>query len=141
MMGHDNLTWVVGAITDADRELVSYGERRLRFVGTPPAMYDLFYGVFCNPVLWFLQHSIWHLLDRGPDLQKDIMHAWEHGFARQQAFARRRRRVKSANGVARVMLHDYHLYSAPVHRDAAPVCLCSTIRIPGPALRPGRLRR
>jgi trehalose 6-phosphate synthase len=116
MMNHHDLTWVVGAITDADRELVSFGERRLRFVGAPPAMYDLFYGVFCNPVLWFLQHSIWHLLDGRPDLEKDIVQSWEHGYLPvNQAFADAVvDEVKGANGAPRVMLHDYHLYVAPL---------------------------
>ena len=77
MMSHHDLTWIVGAVTDADRDLVSLGMdefsldngHRLRFVGAPPPSYDLFYRVFCNPVLWFLQHSLWHLLDGRPNLR------------------------------------------------------------------------
>ena len=136
IMGHHDMTWVVGAVTDADRELVSVGERRLRFVATPSATYDLFYGVFCNPVLWFLQHSLWHLLDGRPDLQQDIVHAWEHGYLPvNQAFAEAVvDEVRNANGAARVMLHDYHLYVAPLFiRDRCPgVSLQHFTHIPWP---------
>jgi len=136
MMGHHDLTWVVGAVTDADREVVSLGERRLRFVAAPPTTYDLFYHVFCNPVLWFLQHSLWHLLDGRPYLEQDIVHAWEHGYLPvNQAFAEAVvDEVRNANGVARVMLHDYHLYAAPLFiRDRCPnVSLQHFTHIPWP---------
>ncbi len=131
MTERQNLTWVVGAVSQADRDLVSLGlsdfslnnGHRLRFVGASPSSYELFYGVFCNPILWFLQHSLWHLLEGRPNLQPDIFDAWNNGYLPlNAAFAEAViDEVRRAKGKARVMLHDYHLYAAPLFiRDRCP---------------------
>ena len=144
MMSRHDLTWVVGAMSEADRDLVSLGinefslhnGHRLRFVGAPPPAYDLFYRVFCNPVLWFLQHSLWRLLDGRANLQEDIVNAWENGYLPvNRAFAEAvLDEMDSANGSPRVMLHDYHLYVAPLFiRDRRPdVLLEHFTHIPWP---------
>ena len=144
MMSRHDLTWIVGAMSDADRDLVSLGMKefsldnghRLRFVCAPPPSYDLFYRVFCNPVLWFLQHSLWRLLDGRTNLQQGIIHAWQNGYLPvNRAFADAVvDEVRRTKGVARVMLHDYHLYVAPLFiRDRCPdVSLQHFTHIPWP---------
>jgi len=144
MMSRHDLTWIVAAMSDADRDLMSLGVsefsldngHRLRFVGTPSTSYDLFYRVFCNPVLWFLQHSLWHLLDGRPNLQQGIVHAWQNGYLPvNRAFADAVvDEVRRTKGVARVMLHDYHLYVAPLFiRERCPdVSLQHFTHIPFP---------
>jgi trehalose 6-phosphate synthase len=131
MASQHDLTWVVGAVSQADRDLVSLGlgeialnnGHRLRFVGASPSSYDLFYSVFCNPVLWFLQHSLWHLLEGRPNLEPDILDAWNNGYLPlNAAFAEAViDEVRRTKGRAQVMLHDYHLYAAPLFiRDRCP---------------------
>ncbi len=144
MMSRHDLTWIVGAMSEADRDLVSLGIRdfsldnghRLRFVSAAPPSFDLFYRVFCNPVLWFLQHSLWNLLGDRSDLQEGIVHAWENGYLPiNRAFANAViDEVDSTKGIARVMLHDYHLYVAPLFiRERRPnVLLQHFTHIPWP---------
>jgi trehalose 6-phosphate synthase len=124
MMSRHDLVWIAGAVSEADREFASHGlhrfsldnGHRLRFVDASPYSYELFYGMFSNPVLWFLQHSLWHLLDGRPDLERDIVRSWEEGYLPvNQAFAAAvDEEIGRLNGRARVMLHDYHLYVAPL---------------------------
>jgi len=124
MMSRQDLVWIAGAVSEEDREFASHGLRRfsldnghrLRFVDASPHSYDLFYGTFSNPVLWFLQHSLWHLLEGRPNLERDIVRSWEEGYLPvNQAFADAvDEEIGRLNGTPRVMLHDYHLYVAPL---------------------------
>ncbi len=134
ILGRQDLTWIVGAVGEVDRELVARGFRRfsfgtghrLCFAATTSHSYDLFYRTFSNPILWFLQHSLWHLLDGRPDLPEQITRSWEEGYVPiNRAFADAvDEEIGAANGPARVMLHDYHLYLAPLFiRERHPEAL------------------
>ncbi|MGA2284896.1 MAG: trehalose-6-phosphate synthase [Dehalococcoidia bacterium] len=124
ILGRQDLTWVVGAVGEVDRELVRHGFRhfsfghghRLCFAATDSHSYDLFYRTFSNPILWFLQHSLWHLLDGRANLKEQIVQSWEEGYAPvNRAFADAvDEEIAATSGVPRVMLHDYHLYLAPL---------------------------
>jgi len=138
------ISWIASAATEADREvalagdLLNVGEgTQLRLVAPPREAYDLYYGTFCNPVLWFLQHSMWDRLER-PDARREAVDAWEHGYlpvnqAIAEVAAGEFRRGRNCGSV---MFHDYHLYAAPLFlRNLCPgAALQHFIHIPWPGL-------
>ncbi len=135
-------TWIASAISTADRAaaadhscLALGGGKRLRLVSHDPDAYELFYATFCNPILWFLQHSLWGRLQR-PELARQVAQAWERGYLPvNEAFAAAvDDELRLGAGPARVMLHDYHLYVAPLFiRDRHPgAALQHFIHIPWP---------
>ena len=77
--------------------------------------------MIANPILWFIQHYLWDL-SNAPDIRQEELDAWDFGY---QAVNR-----DIANAVLGqiegrerplVMLHDYHLYTAPgMIREARP---------------------
>jgi len=144
LLARNELAWVAGAVSSADRELAGRGLRqipmenghRLRFAIADSESYDLFYGTFSNPILWFLQHSMWDFLGERADLKSDIVNSWGNGYVPvNQAFAEAvSDEIERARGVPRVMLHDYHLYLAPLfirHRHPGAL-LQHFIHIPWP---------
>ena len=44
-----------------------------------PQAYDLYYNVVSNPVLWFVQHYLWGLVD-APDVDQGLHYAWSEGY-------------------------------------------------------------
>jgi len=138
------ISWVAGAASAADREVAMSGAvldagegTRLRLVAPAKDAYDLFYGTFCNPILWFLQHSMWDRLDR-PDVRSEALHAWERGYLPvNQSFAEVvASEFRGTRNCGAVMLHDYHLYAAPLFiRNLCPNALLQHfIHIPWPSL-------
>ncbi len=142
-----DFAWVAGAMTDGDRRVAQgrngqsntgpgEGEFRHRFVVIPRETYHLYYSVFSNPILWFLQHSLWDGLNR-PDLGQQMRKAWEEGYLpANRAFARAI--VAELNGTQRpsyVMIQDYHLYMCPSYvREMAPQAILQHfVHIPWPA--------
>lgn len=116
------VTWIASAADPADHLLAADGatiplgnERRLRLVAPPREAYDLFYGTFCNPILWFVQHAMTDRLD-ARDIDSDAVDAWQRGYVPvNQSFAEAViDELDSRPGRALVMLHDYHLYAAPL---------------------------
>jgi trehalose 6-phosphate synthase len=142
------LTWVATAMSEGDRRLAEEAGGRvrvplpeqeiyLRFVVVPRSVYQRFYSVFCNPLLWFIQHYMWNT-PRTPSIARPVYEAWEQGYVRvNQAFAQAV--VEEARGDKRtpfIFLHDYHLYLAPADiREAlpdAPILHFTHIPWPGP---------
>lgn len=138
------ISWVASAASAADREVATNGGildvgegTRLRLVAAPEEAYDLFYSTFCNPILWFLQHSLWDRL-AGRDVRAEALYSWEHGYlpvnqAVAEAVASEFRTTPNCGAV---MLHDYHLYAAPMFiRNLCPAAsLQHFIHIPWPSL-------
>jgi trehalose 6-phosphate synthase len=133
-------SWVAAAASEADSSVVSNGNgvrlrkgSRLRLIAPPRQSYDLFYSTFCNPVLWYLQHSMWGEMERS-HLGLKAAHAWQLGYLPvNQAFAEAV--IEELKGRAdRVMFHDYHLYLAPlfVRNFHATARLQHFIHIPWP---------
>ena len=60
-------TWVAGAASEEDARWregeipmdEGEGSIRARFVNPSPEAFEGFYKVISNPLLWFLQHSLW----------------------------------------------------------------------------------
>ena len=133
LVHHRDALWVASAMTEADAEVSrSHGGRsfecevdgtdyRLRLVETDPEAYDPFYNVVANPLLWFIQHYLWDL-SNAPDIRRQEVDAYEQGYSVVNEDLARAV-LDEVEGVddAVVMLHDYHLYTAPrVIRRARP---------------------
>ncbi|MEA2399462.1 MAG: trehalose 6-phosphate synthase [Thermoleophilaceae bacterium] len=143
LVHHRDALWIASTMSDADAELsrrhgggsfdceVDGTPYRLRLVESDPEAYDQFYNVVANPLLWFIQHYLWDL-SNAPDIRREEVDAYEHGYrvVNEDLAHAVLDEVDSDDTV--VMLHDYHLYTAPkVIRAARPgVFLHHFIHIP-----------
>ena len=145
-----DFTWVAGAMSEGDRRAweASGGQPlrsplpghrvNMRFVATSRRVYHKYYNVFCNPLLWFLQHYMWNS-PYNPNIDSTVYDAWDDGYVPvNQAFAQAvADQVGEAAERSVVMLHDYHLYLAPAMvRDMVPQAIIQHfVHIPWPAIR------
>jgi trehalose 6-phosphate synthase len=132
---HTPALWISAAISEADDEMSArhHGgsfplpglgtDTRGRFVSIDHDTYHAYYNVVANPMLWFIQHYLWDL-SNAPDIRREEMDAWENGYlAANRLFAEAVNRELAEEPDRLVMLHDYHLYTAPeairaAHPDA-----------------------
>jgi trehalose 6-phosphate synthase len=134
LIARHDVTWIASAMTDEDREVAAEHEDevwedraadgsdyRLRFVAHDPQAYDRYYNVVSNPVLWFVQHYLWDLVN-AQVVDQGLHEAWSEGYAAVNAnFAEAVLDELERSPGAPVLLHDYHLYLAPgLVRDAVP---------------------
>ena len=137
-------TWVATAVGDEEERLAAEGRAveveldgdayRVRYVAVARDVYDKYYNIIANPILWFIQHYLWDL-GRHPDISPNEVDAWENGYLPvQRLFAAAiadelgasapgagGASAPAAGSGALVMLHDYHLYGvAPLVRAAVP---------------------
>lgn len=136
------VTWIASAGTDADKTLSILGQRiqigresALKLLALPDKAFYAFYNTFCNPILWFVQHSIGDQL-MSKDLAREALDAWQDGYVPiNQQFAEAVIEEMEGDGHdVQVMLHDYHLYLAPrLIRAARPrAALQQFVHIPWP---------
>jgi trehalose 6-phosphate synthase len=113
-------TWVACARTPADAEwrqgdISLDGDQNIhiRFLNPESEAYDGYYNVIANPLLWFIQHSMWDL-PRLPIINRATWQAWEEGYlAVNRMFAEAIvEQTRHARQRPLVMLQDYHLYLA-----------------------------
>jgi trehalose 6-phosphate synthase len=122
---HTPALWISAAISEADEEvsreagggsfaLPGLGaDTRGRFVTIDHDTYHAYYNVVANPMLWFIQHYLWDL-SNAPDVRREEKDAWENGYlAANAAFAEAVNQELADDPDRVVMLHDYHLYTAP----------------------------
>jgi trehalose 6-phosphate synthase len=132
---HTPALWISAAISEADEEVsrrAGGGSFELpgmgtdtwgRFVSIDAATYHAYYNVVANPMLWFIQHYLSDL-SNAPDVRREEKDAWENGYlAANAAFAAAVNEELDQDPDRVVMLHDYHLYTAPegiraAHPDA-----------------------
>ncbi len=142
-----DLTWVASAMGEGDRRVAQQAEGGrvkspipgqslyLRYVVTPRRVYHKFYNIFCNPLLWFLQHYMWSS-PYTPNVDSSVYDAWEMGYIPvNRLFADAVvEEAQHSNQPPYVMLHDYHLYLAPgMVREALPDALIQHfLHIPWP---------
>ncbi len=158
LASHRKVLWVASAMSDEDVaiseevggpvEVELEGiEYEVELVVSDPEAYDLFYNVIANPQLWFIQHYLWDL-SNAPDIRAEEKAAWERGYTVVNEDIARcvLNRIKDIESPL-VMLHDYHLYTAPgLIRDARPdAFLHHFVHIPWPhadawRVIPGRWR-
>jgi trehalose 6-phosphate synthase len=143
LMPMGDFVWVASAMTDGDR-MMACGGRHLvqiaehschqRFVALPKRTYQRHYGIFSNPILWFLQHGLWDSL-RGRSVEV-IRRSWDEGYLpANRAFANAVvEEIKAGATGPYVMIQDYHLYMCPGYvREMVPdVILQHFLHIPWP---------
>ncbi len=125
-------TWIACAQSSADRELESVHvpmdqnnpDRtiHIKFLSPTTEAYEGYYNVIANPLLWFLQHSMWDV-PTSPIINRDTWHAWDNGYRTvNELFARAIiEQTRENQGASLVMLQDYHLYLAARRvRDSLP---------------------
>jgi trehalose 6-phosphate synthase len=108
---------------------------RLHYAVPTREQYEMYYGVFANPVLWFIQHYLWDLGNE-PVIDERIHQAWTDGYVavnRQLA----EKVVKVARDSPRrplVMVQDYQLYLVPgLVRKALPEAMIQHfVHVPWP---------
>jgi trehalose 6-phosphate synthase len=143
LVKHRDALWIASAMTEEDVAVseesggpaeISVGgvDYRVCLVGSDPEAYDQFYNVIANPILWFIQHYLWDL-SNAPDIRQHERDAWDYGYQavnRDIAGAVLKQIEGQENPL--VMLHDYHLYTAPrMIRDQRPdVFLHHFVHIP-----------
>jgi trehalose 6-phosphate synthase len=133
LVDHREALWIASTLTEADSEVSRrHGGRsfecevdettyNLRLVDSEPDAYDAFYNVIANPLLWFIQHYLWDL-SNAPDIRREEVAAYERGYrVVNEDLARAVVDETKDLDDALVMLHDYHLYTAPkVIRETRP---------------------
>jgi trehalose 6-phosphate synthase len=144
LVNHRDALWIASAMSEEDAEAskgkggksfecdVEGTPYRIRLVESDPDAYDAFYNVIANPMLWFIQHYLWDL-SNAPDVRQNEVEAYEQGYvAVNQDLADAVLDEISGEDEVVVMLHDYHLYTAPrAIRKARPdVFLHHFIHIP-----------
>lgn len=141
-------TWVASAMTDGDRlaaeqagdQLLHTADNEIyvRFVAVPQSTYQRHYYVFCNPLLWFVQHFMWNT-PRTPNIGRAVYEAWESGYvAVNEAIAEAVvREAKKQSEPPYVLLQDYHLYLAPamIRRGVPDATILHFTHIPWPGPR------
>ena len=143
---HVDACWISSALSDDDKAwqggMVPIGEGaspiRIQFVSSDEAAYDGYYKVIANPLLWFLQHSMWDIF-RSPTIDRTTWQNWQNGYVavnRQFADAVTKQ-ILSKPQPALVMLQDYHLYLAAAYirralRRTSKYTLMHFIHIPWP---------
>jgi trehalose 6-phosphate synthase len=143
LLRYHDVTWIASAITEEDCSLA--GETidesaddgaayRLHLVAHDQQAYDWFYNVVANPMLWFVQHSLWELAYT-PKLDRAFHNAWEAGYTVVNArFADAVVAEFERTPDAAVFFHDYHLYLAPrmVREQRPDATLMHFVHIPWP---------
>jgi trehalose 6-phosphate synthase len=142
------MTWIAAAMTEGDRRAASAadgglirgsdGDLSVRFVTVPNSVYQRHYYVFCNPLLWFIQHFMWNT-PRTPNIGRAVYEAWDNGYIPvNQAIADAIvTEAAGPSGPPVVLLQDYHLYLAPrMIRDRLPeAAILHFTHIPWPGPR------
>jgi trehalose 6-phosphate synthase len=116
---HVDVTWIACARTETDTAWHSGlldlpdggGNLRISFLSPEAAAYKGYYNVIANPLLWFLQHSMWDV-PRMPVIDRATWQAWDNGYvAVNRLFAEAIvDQIRAAARPTIVMLQDYHLY-------------------------------
>ena len=84
-------TWVANTMGEGDRRALEQAGGKhiasplpnqqvsIRYVVTPRRVYHKFYNILCNPLLWFLQHSLWST-PCTPNIDSAGYDAWTTGY-------------------------------------------------------------
>ncbi len=145
------VTWVAMAMTEGDRVALNEARQhssvlpsplrnqkmQLRYVAVSKTVYEKYYEKISNRILWFLQH---YMHDPGTvSPARWLQDAWTNGYTvANKAIAEAvSKEIECEEGSALVMVHDYHLYLAPMMiRERHPdVVIHQFIHIPWPDVR------
>jgi trehalose 6-phosphate synthase len=119
IVGNIDATWISCAMSAEDRAwlegtvpLTESGEEvKIRFVSPDRVAYEGYYNVISNPLLWFLQHSMWNL-PNAPVINRETWNAWEDGYvAVNRLFAETIiAQLATTEKPTLLMLQDYQQY-------------------------------
>ncbi len=157
---HTQARWIACAQTEEDKAspsgLVPLGDTEnkvwMQFLTPSDSAYEGYYQVIANPLLWFLQHSMWNIF-REPTIDQTVWGHWANGYVHvNELFAEAiAQQINVSPNPALVMLQDYHLYLAPSMiryraRPRAKYTLLHFIHIPWPGAEdwgflPDKMRR
>jgi trehalose 6-phosphate synthase len=122
MIEHVEATWISSALNELERAWNKAGvplgregrHLQIDFVKPDEQAYDGYYNVISNPLLWFLQHSMWDIV-HDPTIDSKTWQAWDEGYVKvNRLFAEAiARQIQENTSPSLVMLHDYHLYLVP----------------------------
>jgi trehalose 6-phosphate synthase len=143
LVQYHDVTWIASAITEEDHAVANEtldetardgSPYRLRLLAHDRQAYDWFYNVVANPMLWFVQHSLWDL-PYAPRVDAAFHRAWAEGYVAVNAtFAAAVDAELERTPDAAVFFHDYHLYLAPrMVRERRPnAALMHFVHVPWP---------
>ena len=143
LVQYHDVTWIASAITEEDsgvagetlEETARDGSPyTLRLVAHDRQAYDWYYNVVANPMLWFVQHSLWEL-PYAPKIDAAFHRAWAEGYvAVNESFAAAVDAELERTPDAAVFFHDYHHYLAPrMVRERRPdAALMHFVHVPWP---------
>ena len=143
LLRYHDVTWIASAMSDEDRaragktleETAQDGSPyRLHLIAHDEQAYDWYYNVVANPMLWFIQHSLWELAYT-PKVDRAFHTAWHDGYAAVNAgFAAAVLEELQREPDAAVFFHDYHLYLAPrlVRAEREDATLMQFVHVPWP---------
>jgi trehalose 6-phosphate synthase len=138
LLQHHDVTWIASATTEGERVLAGetrqHDNYRLHLVAHDPQAYDWYYNVVANPMLWFVQHSLWELAYT-PKVDAAFHRAWRDGYALvNEGFAQAVLAELEREPDAAVFFHDYHLYLAPrlVRQGSPDATLMHFVHVPWP---------
>jgi trehalose 6-phosphate synthase len=138
LLQHQDVTWIASATTEGERALagdtLQQENYRLHLVAHDPQAYDWYYNVVANPMLWFVQHSLWELAYT-PRVDAAFHRAWRDGYAAvNEGFSKAVLAELEREPDAAVFFHDYHLYLAPkLVRNSHPnATLMHFVHVPWP---------
>ncbi|MGZ7210153.1 MAG: trehalose-6-phosphate synthase, partial [Methanobacterium sp.] len=142
-----NGTWVASAMTDGDREVAGKYEKCLvpipeenpefcvSLVVVEPEIYENYYSVISNPLIWFVQHYMWNT-PYVPVIDDKIHKAWNDSYVYvNRVFAEKIiEEAKNNEKNPLIMLQDYHLYTCPrfIREKLEDTFLFHFIHIPWP---------
>jgi trehalose 6-phosphate synthase len=116
---HHDVLWVAAAMDTDDRLWAGQADGdaqtvdgvRVKLIRPKKRIYDRYYSVIANPLLWFLQHQLWDI-PRSPTINRRIWQAWEEGYKPiNREFARAVADVvEETDRPVIVLPQDYHLY-------------------------------
>jgi trehalose 6-phosphate synthase len=146
LVSRHDVTWIASAMSDEDRAVAAEAggaaieasghdgaAYRFRLVAVEPDVFNGYYNVFANPMLWFLQHYLWNLVE-SPRWDDRLHGGWASYVAVNEAFAEAVVEQLEGEPDAAVWFHDYHLYLAPraVRRARPDAVLSQFVHIPWP---------
>jgi trehalose 6-phosphate synthase len=138
LLQRQDVTWIASATSEGERalagETIQQDTYRLHLVAHDPQAYDWYYNVVANPMLWFIQHSLWELAYT-PKVDAAFHRAWQDGYAAvNEGFAQAVLDELERQPGAAVFFHDYHLYLAPklVRQGRSDATLMHFVHVPWP---------
>lgn len=106
-MDPEDSLWQEGELNTGENEKSLH----VKFISPEQEAYDGYYNQITNPILWFLQHSMWNV-SRDPVIDRNTWKAWNDGYVVvNKLFAKAINEIlEQRDQQALIMIQDYHLY-------------------------------